>query len=196
MSRDSRPPRHGLIRPILDVMEDRTNPTPFAVALTSDAIGIHGDSAAYVVSGGSQTDPSLQPDEFGTVYVDATSPQEAARQAIIGTVNVLINGTTTTYVFNPTTARVTTTVSVPFVVLDPEAPPPNSPPPPAGPPPAVTDLEVRLEDLTNFPNQSDWDFNDHRWPVRVIALPEPVPGPLAASGDLDIIDSNGATVAE
>ncbi len=160
--------------------------------ITSDAIGIHGDSAAYVVSGGLTTDPSLQPDEFGTVYVDAASPQEAARLSIVGTVYVSINGTTTSYVFNPTTARVTPTVFVPFVILDPEGPPPNSPPPPAGPPPAVTDVEVRLEDLTNYPGQSDWDFNDHRWTVRLILLADPVPGPAPASGDLDIFDSNGA----
>jgi len=27
---------------------------------------------------------------------------------------------------------------------------------------------VLLEDLTNFPGQPDWDYNDHHWTVQVI----------------------------
>jgi len=96
MSHNTRPLHQTFTRLSVETLEDRSTPAIYAVALTCDPIGIHGDSAGYVVSGGLETDPTQQPDEFGTVYVDASSPQEAVRQSIVSTIHVAVNGTTTT----------------------------------------------------------------------------------------------------
>jgi len=184
MSRNNRPPQQSLARLSVERLEDRSTPATYAVNLTSDTIGIHGDSSGYVVSGGLETDPALRPYETGVVYVDASSPQEAIRQAIVGTIHVSVNGSTITYVFNPATARLSPSEQSTFFVTEGDGLPPNSPPP--SPTSPITNWQVKLEDLSSYPNQADWDYNDHYWTVEVMDLTdEPAAnGPGAISGHI------------
>lgn len=139
--------------------------------LTSPAIGIHGESAAVVVSGGLQTDPEQSPNDFAVVYLHADSPQEAIQQAIVGTIQVSFGSSTVEYTFTPQSAVPTASANQPFYIAT-SPPMPGSPPPPPNTPPTVgpvANWEIKLEDLADLPNP-DWDYNDHHWTVRTVEV--------------------------
>lgn len=150
-------PRPFTARLGVELLEDRTTPA-YAVQFTCAPIGIQGETTGQVINGGLQINPDLLPNAAGVVYIDTTSPAEAVRQAVSGSIDVAVNGTTTTYTFDPNTAQLTPLDDTAFVVAPGTSPPPSS---------SVTNWMINLEDLANFPAVSDGDFNDHYWTVRV-----------------------------
>lgn len=127
----------------------------YAVQLTCDPVGITGETAAQVTGGGLDANPDFIPDDYGTVFVEATSAAKAVQTAIVGSLELTVFGQATSYIFDTTTVGTSASQQKPFLlVLD----------TPAG---ATTDWTIWLEDQTNFPTQSDWDYNDHSWTVTV-----------------------------
>jgi hypothetical protein len=188
------PPFSHRTRLGVERLEDRSVPAVFNVRLLSPPEGVRGSTAASYVSGGLFVKSVYDPDGDGTAVVDAVSELEAIREAVTGGLTVGFGGTPANQMYsylNPSTVGLSVSEHKPFVVR------------------SYVDMggvgwTIHLEDLAAFPASCDWDYNDFGWGVAAWTgggsppPPPPPPPPTTgvATGDLDIIDSNGLEVAE
>ena len=94
-------------------------PTWFAVNLASASIGVHGSSAANVISGGLVVNPTFDPDGDGVALVDAPNEREAIRAAFAGAVVVSFGGSPAnqTYEYlNPSTVGLSPEEHKPYLI--------------------------------------------------------------------------------
>jgi hypothetical protein len=136
----------------LEEFESRVVPALYYVNLSSPFEGVPGSTAA-THSGGLVVNPDL-PVANGQAVVGASSPADAVRAALQGTVTVSIVGQPVGYTFGRDTAGLSVAAHQPFLVEM-----------------TGTSGKAWLEDLAGLPELGvDWDYNDRSWGVTVQAL--------------------------
>lgn len=188
------------VRLSAEVLESREVPAWFAIQFLSPAAGVHGETVASIVAGGLGVNSGYDPDMDGQAVVYAENEREAIREALTGEVTVNFGGLNLpnqTYQFlNPSTVGLSASEHKAFLidVGGGTAPAPEnstSATEPGDPPPPATTWRVKLEDLTNYPAQCDWDYNDFYWDVAAQVTSAPPQVTLIAPPDA-VVEQVGA----